>query len=71
MRAPKSPVGRPVLEPIQNEDGTISAKDDEGNFVAQRLSVAQYENFCNVYWLGIKRGAALEREALIFEYTKN
>lgn len=60
-----------ILEPVGNEDGTISVKDHEGNFIAHDLSVGQYESFCETFYLGCKTGAALEREALIFEFTTN
>jgi hypothetical protein len=67
----KPPFDKVVLHPIANDDGTLDVQDHQGEIIARNLLPEQYELFRDVFCLGFRQGAALEREALIFEFTSN
>jgi hypothetical protein len=61
-----------VLTKIEvQEDGLLSVVDHEGRKIAINLSREQYVLFQTSYIMGVQAGASLEREALIFEFTRN
>lgn len=70
-RACEPPFHKHVLIPIGNDDGTLSVQDFEGRYIATNLSAEQYESFKEAFLLGFSSGVAMEREALIFEFTNN
>jgi hypothetical protein len=67
----RPPFNVPLTETSVQDDGLLEVRDHEGKLIAVNLSPDQHEMFMTTYMIGITRGAALEREALIFEYTRN
>ena len=67
----RPPFNRQLTEANVQDDGLIEVKDHEGRKIGINLTQEQYEVFMAAYFIGVSSGAALEREALIFEYTRN